>query len=84
MQDKLTYREFIEWLIFLQIEDNRETKMDYYLAQIAAEVRRGQAKNPKLVKVKDFIVQFMTPQQSKAKYSKDTWAALLKVKLPKT
>ena len=42
LKARITYREFVEWLCFLNKEEERQTKQDYYLAQIAAEIRRGQ------------------------------------------
>lgn len=35
--------------------------MDFYLAQIAAEVRKGNVKHPNQVKIKDFMVEMKKP-----------------------
>lgn len=74
---RITYTEFVDWLTFLRKEEERQTKQDFYLAQIAAEVRRGNAKNPRSVKVKDFLVT--TQQEKVTSRSKSVWAKALKV-----
>lgn len=84
LKARITYREFAEWLCFLNKEEERQTKQDYYLAQIAAEIRRGQVKSPRSIKVKDFLVQVTTaatPQQEKkTERSKSFWMGLAGVK----
>lgn len=42
-------------IAYLNEEMNTAGKMEYYLAQIAAEVRRTIAKEPKSVSLKDFL-----------------------------
>lgn len=56
--------------------------MDFYLAQIAAETRRGQVKNPKRIRIRDFLLQYTnqrTSQESNMSRSKAAWAAALRV-----
>lgn len=92
----MTLTELIDWVTYLNWDETRVTKLDHYLAQIAAEVRRSIAKNPKSVKQKDFIIQFEAPKPSTVKVkhikrsiaqrtekSKSIWAQMLGVKLPK-
>jgi hypothetical protein len=55
LQDQITYSEFLEWREYLRIKSRRDEKEHYYLAQIAAEVRRTIAKNPKSIKLKEFL-----------------------------
>ena len=45
-------------MYFLKQEQNVPDKRDYYLAQIAAEVRRTFAKKGAEISVKDFLLQF--------------------------
>ena len=45
----------LKWQLYLDDEMNVPGKMEYYLAQIAAEVRRLWVKNPKNVKLKDLL-----------------------------
>jgi len=82
LKERITYREFLEWLAFLGKEEERQTKQDYYLAQIAAEIRRGIVKVPKSVKVKDFLIEVqVTPKEKeKMKKSKSFWLGIAKVK----
>ena len=78
----LTYSEFIDWVAYFAVEEERETKQDLYLAQIAAEVRRGQVKSPNLVKARDFLFTFGKQERS-IEGSKHIWAAHLKVDVKK-
>lgn len=52
--------------------------MDYYLAQIAAECRRGWVTRPKEVRVQDFL---LGEQKKKPLTSKEKWAMHLGVEL---
>jgi len=52
----ITFSEFLEWCEFLNWEDERQTKLDTYLAQIAAEIRRGQVKHPRNVRISDLLL----------------------------
>ena len=81
LKERLTYTEFLEWCEFLHLEDNRKTKMDFYLAQIAAEVRRSFVTNPKQIRVVDFMIG--EPTEDKVKKSKKAWALALKVDIGK-
>jgi len=82
LKARVTYTEFLEWLEFLRWDEDRQTKIDVYLAQIAAEVRRGHVMEPKKVKVQDFL---LLPREEAPKNnierSKQTWAACLKINL---
>lgn len=44
---------------FFEMERNSFHREDYYLAQIAAEVRRSIVKRPQDVDVKDFLLSFV-------------------------
>lgn len=79
----MTYSEFLEWICFLNLEDERNTKQDYYLAQIAAEIRRSQVRTPRKVKVTDFLIQRKVTEdpKSKMKVSKSAWSSLLRLKI---
>lgn len=56
LKQRITYTEFLEWLEFILWDQKRVTKRDFYLAQIAAEVRRGWVKSPHSIKMKDFLI----------------------------
>ena len=55
IQEKITSIEFVEWIAYLDEDENKRSKSEYYLAQIAAEVRRSFAKNPHKVEMDDFF-----------------------------
>jgi hypothetical protein len=86
--EKTTSSEFIEWMAFLDLERNQTSKEDYYLAQVAAEVRRSFVKSPQSVHVKDFILSFTRAERSSlgggspamedpTQRSKNYWSAVL-------
>lgn len=86
LQRRITYRECAKWLTFIVEEEQRPTKNDYYLAQIAAEIRRGLVKKPNEVKVKDFLISFEkegTVVPKPGSKSKSIWMAGLGIKTPK-
>jgi len=65
-QAETTSSEFVKWIRYLDDEVNAFHREDYYWAQIAAEIRRGNVKHPKNVKVGDFIMTFTTTTKKKA------------------
>lgn len=83
--------DFRDWQVYLEQQLNTHDKLDHYLAQIAAEVRRGWVKNPRKVKNEDFLIEFTrkseksdapATEDEKQKYlaeSKAFFAALLKM-----
>lgn len=54
----MTNRQFRTWLVWQGLSLNRPGLQDFYLMQIACEVRRVLAKNPGDIKVSDFRLQF--------------------------
>ncbi len=64
-QARNTSSEFMDWKVFLEQEDLAVTKQDYYLAQIAAEIRRfllALCSKDSKVNVEDFLMKFETDQ----------------------
>ena len=53
----------MEWQAYFEWEQNEHSKQDYYLAQIAAEVRRTMVKKPSQVKVADSLLKFKTTKE---------------------
>ena len=67
---------------------------DFYLAQIACEIRRGQVKNPNLVKLEAFLLKFVTKGakaepvtqealDKRTAASKATWGGILAASMAK-
>ena len=88
-QARITSREFLEWRVYLEREQSQATVDHYYLAQIAAEVRRGWVRKPKSVKLQDFILKTeqqqaatTTSQQVRTEQSRAMWLAVCKVPPP--
>ncbi len=77
----MTYTEFLEWLEFLQWDEMRHAKADVYMAQIAAEIRRSNAKNPRRIRTQDFLLKQREGEDKQG--SKKIWAAHLKINLQK-
>jgi hypothetical protein len=82
----MTYREFLRWVWFLEWEEAEApaTRLDYYLAQIAAEVHRTAAKHPGQVSVQSKLCKFALidrepssdEREAHIKMSKAFWRAL--------
>lgn len=82
LKARITYSEFLDWLTFIEMEDQRNRKIDFALAQIAAEIRRGRVKHPNKVKVKDFLIELVAAKPAGLS-SKQIWAAALGIDLKK-
>ena len=81
LADKISFREFLNWLEYLEWFEDRVVKNDYYFAQIAAEIRRGYVKHPKSVKTTDFVIQ-SPKKQAAVSSSKSTWLGFFNLKPP--
>lgn len=57
--------EFVEWLAFLELKWKEREKEEYYLAQIAAEIRRGNVRDPRKVDVENFLLKFKAGPKKK-------------------
>ena len=55
---KTSASQFVLWMEYLDWEANAFDKTCYYLAQIAAEMRRSYIKRGVVVRVEDFILKF--------------------------
>ena len=75
--------DFIQWMSYLEKDTNAFHREDYYLAQIALEVRRSYVKSPAKVKMKDMILEFKRAQKAVdvMATSKAAWGACLNVKM---
>lgn len=63
---RTTSSEFAEWCAFMDQEDAESfRRQDYYLAQIAAEVRRSYVKRPETVKIEDLLLKFTEEERPK-------------------
>jgi len=61
-----TSMDFVMWMEYLEQEANAFHREDYYMAQIAAEVFRGNAKNPKKVRLRQFLLKFEREKKAAA------------------
>jgi len=81
-QETITSTEFLEWAKFLEWKDTEEfCRQDFYLAQIAAQIQRGQVKNPSSVTIQRKLLRFTFKERPKSKEvaiqrSKAYWKAL--------
>ncbi len=83
---RLSHREYLTWLSWLQLQDNEPTVDQYYLMQIAQEVRRGYAKKPKTVKLEHMKLKFkssvgtITDPKAAAATAKTRWLTAIGVR----
>lgn len=59
LRRRIGSREFNRCKAYMLEEPNMFNPQHYYLANIAAEIHRGNSKHPKLVKLKDWIIKFV-------------------------
>jgi len=65
LKQKTTSTEFVIWMEYLERDVNAFHPENFYLAQIAAEIRRSFVKNPKQIRLKDFLLKFIMPEEPK-------------------
>lgn len=58
LQKELSSTDFVLYQVFLKEEMNYSKVENYYLAQIAAEMRRFVSKDPSKPKTEDFLLKF--------------------------
>lgn len=63
LKRRITYSEFLDWMEFLRARRDADEKEHYYLAQIAAEIRRSNPNVPApgKVRISDFLLKFREP-----------------------
>lgn len=58
LQQRVTSSEFVEWMEYLEQEVHDFHREDFYLAQIAMEVRRASLTSGAVVRLSDFLLTF--------------------------
>lgn len=64
-RDETSSTEFLDWIEYLRRDFNVRRPEDFYLAQIAREVRRTAVKFPQKVKLEPFLLEFTTEEPKK-------------------
>lgn len=75
-----TRRELRLWLVWLRRQWDRPDRHDWYLMQLACEVRRVLSKKPASIKVQDFKLRFGTEKTKSKPRTREEAAALSKAK----
>ena len=75
---KTSASQFVLWMEYLDWEINAFDKTCYYLAQIAAEVRRPNMPKGKTVKLDDFIIKFTSKKDTEKPEDAQTTANRMK------
>jgi len=70
-QKSITSSEFLEWMEFLECEEQRHTKEDYYSALIASEIRRSWVKDAYKVKTDSFLIKWVKKKMKVNKTKED-------------
>ncbi len=65
LRKRLTYGDYLDYKLALELELNQPSRADLYAAQIATEVRRSVAKTPSRIKIKDMILKMDLPAEKK-------------------
>ena len=56
-QFEITSTEFLDWIVYLNEEVNSFHREDFYLAQIASEIRRSWSNKPNKIKLENFLMK---------------------------
>lgn len=85
VQEGTTSSEFVMWKVLMEEDLYSNHKQDYYLAQIACEIRRVLAKKPNTIKLESFLLKFrnktaqdkqeLTPELNEEEKQKKTLVA---------
>lgn len=59
--DRITYKEFVDWIAYFKIKDEQFQKWEFYAAQIAAYIVSTHSSKP--VKISDFTLDGQKPQK---------------------
>lgn len=66
-QEETSSTQFLDWLEYLRQDVNVRRREDYFLANIAREIRRTISKNRQNVKLEPFLLEFETKAVEKKK-----------------
>lgn len=75
----MTHRQFAAWIAWLSEQWEQPSRTDNYLMQIAAEIRRGNVKKPRSVKIEHMRLRFKSSSR-KPKLTREQATALSKAK----
>ena len=64
-QFEITSTEFLDWIVYLDADVNAFHREDYFLANIVAEIRRGNVKKGVITRVEDFLIKFKFKKKEK-------------------
>jgi len=83
-QEETTSTEFLQWIQYLDDQINAFHREDYFLANIAKVLVQANVKDPKKVKLEDYLVKFKkaipVSRQKKLNSMKNSFAAWLGIK----
>lgn len=72
VKQKTSASQFVLWMAYLEWEVNAFDKNCYYLAQIAAEIRRSYVRRGVAVRLKDFLIKFVVERRKPRKLVEST------------
>lgn len=70
-----TERELRVWLAWMALQWDSPDRSDYYLMQVACEVRRVLSRDPRAISISDFKLQFREAGPAVRRDSKAAWFA---------
>ena len=73
--------EFIQWMVYLETEQDRISVDQVYLASIATECRRSYVKDPNKYTIKHFLSLFKKTQEYKKPQTREEAAAIAKASI---
>lgn len=71
-QQEITSTEFMDWIIYLEMDINTFHRMDYFLAQISCVIAKTfGGKKAKSLRIEDFLLKFKAKRDKRKKMTKE-------------
>ena len=80
LQNSMTSSEFVNWMVFEEMQLDRPSPDHFYLSRIVMEIRSIFHKNPSSLKLEDFLLKFNRDPSDKKTSKEDAAAKLQKSK----
>ena len=74
LEEEITYNEYADWIAFLNMEDWKTTRLEFYLAQLCHITMR--VNGNKKSKLKDFLLEDPYNPKKKEAQTTDLWHKL--------
>lgn len=79
LKARVTPTEYLQWLEYLRWDERRQSKQDFAIARLTAEVIRNRVKHPRQIKERDCLVVIIDQQTNEDRLARSKYAWLTAV-----